>query len=356
MGTDQNALRIPPLTRGDIDRIIRVCRWFEHCARDLPWRRRRTGYTALVSELMLQQTQVDRVVDRYRAFMKRFPTIKDLAGAGEEEVLHAWQGLGYYRRATLLHQAARLILQSHGGRLPRSVTELKALPGIGRYTAGAIASIVYRQPEPIVDGNVRRVLLRWDGCRLGDAGKAERYAWARATQLVQQADSPGVFNEAMMELGAVICTPVNPRCECCPVSATCQARIDGLQHDIPESKREIPKPLVHHASLVIRRRDHLLMQQRPQTGLWAGMWQPFTIEGGTRLRQGTLADRCGFRLTCIDKVAVFEHVLSHRRIRFAVYTARTRRRNGHWIRHDELQSLPMSNAHRRVLREAGVRI
>jgi len=195
----------------DRRRVRALERWFARHARDLPWRRRRTGYRALVAEVMLQQTQVSRVAERYVEFLRRFPTVRGLAEADEQEVLAAWQGLGYYRRARNLHAAARLIVAERGGRIPRTVDGLRQLPGVGRYTAGAIASIVYGAPAPIVDGNVQRVIARWDA---NDAPPADASTvaetWRRAEDLVGATARPGVLNEALMELGATVCTPVNP--------------------------------------------------------------------------------------------------------------------------------------------------
>jgi A/G-specific adenine glycosylase len=168
----------------------------------------------LVSELMLQQTQVSRVVERFANFMARFPTVRSLADAPEQEVLAAWQGLGYYRRARFLHRAAQAIRDMHGAEVPDNVAALAALPGVGRYTAGAIASIVFGQAAAIVDGNVLRVLSRLADheTRMGDPA-AERWAWRESTRLVQVASAPGVTNEALMELGATVCTPAAPRCD-----------------------------------------------------------------------------------------------------------------------------------------------
>ena len=192
--------------------IVRaLCGWFRRKARDLPWRRRRTGYTALVAEAMLQQTQVARVVERYRAFLRRFPSVRVLAEAREQQVLAEWQGMGYYRRARNLHAAAKMIVRDFGGRVPRTADKLRKLRGVGRYTAASIASIVYGERTPLVDGNVQRVLARLDA-RPGRAQdpKLVKWAWRRAAELVELVDSPGSLNEGLMELGAVVCTPGSP--------------------------------------------------------------------------------------------------------------------------------------------------
>jgi A/G-specific adenine glycosylase len=194
-----------------------IVSWFAENARALPWRSRRSGYTALVSEIMLQQTQVDRVEPRYRAFLKRFPSVQSLAEADEADVLKAWEGLGYYRRARMLHAAARIIVSDMGGRIPRNLGELRRLPGVGRYTAGAICSIVHGQKTAIVDGNIARLLARIDGVHLPRGEQAfDTWCWKRAQTLVDASDDPARFNEGMMELGAVVCTPRSPRCRGVP--------------------------------------------------------------------------------------------------------------------------------------------
>jgi len=201
-----------------------VAGWFANVARDLPWRRRRSGYHALVSELMLQQTQVARVVEKFEPFVRRFPTVAALAAAREDEVLAMWQGLGYYRRARLLHAAAKAIVERHRGRVPvRDHAALLALPGVGRYTAGAIGSIVAGERVPIVDGNVTRVFQRL-AARKGSASDRAvvDWAWEEARRYVAGARDPAAANEGLMELGATVCTPAAPRCDACPVSAMCR--------------------------------------------------------------------------------------------------------------------------------------
>ncbi|MCA9294882.1 MAG: A/G-specific adenine glycosylase, partial [Phycisphaerales bacterium] len=222
----------------DRSRALAIEDWFRANARDLPWRAARSAYAGLVSESMLQQTQVARVVERFTQFMARFPTVHDLAAADEQEVLAIWQGLGYYRRARHLHQAAKAIVEEHDGVIPADINALRALPGVGRYTAGAIASIIYHRPEPIVDGNVYRVLARLDAQnKPASDAEAQRWGWSRASELVQLARDPGAFNEGMMELGATICTPRAPACSDCPVRAGCRAHADGRADVIPPPKQ-----------------------------------------------------------------------------------------------------------------------
>jgi A/G-specific adenine glycosylase len=298
-----------------------LCRWFAREARDLPWRRNRNGYTSLVAEFMLQQTQVSRVVDYYCRFIRRFPTVRALARADEQEVLSLWQGLGYYRRARMLHAAAKMIVLRFRGRVPERAEQLRELPGVGRYTAGAIASISFGHAEPIVDGNVQRVLarLRNDSSPTESRSMVER-TWSHATELVSAAGNPAAFNEALMELGATICTPKSPQCRSCPIAAFCAARAAGRESSIPRAKARAAQRTVHHHAVVIHRSGRLLMEQRPSTGLWAGLWQVPTIETANRKPPGDLARILQLGLLKLQIRSRFEFCTTHRRILFHVYS------------------------------------
>ncbi|MEM1012395.1 MAG: A/G-specific adenine glycosylase [Planctomycetota bacterium] len=252
-----------------------LLRWFDTAARDLPWRGQgRTPYRVLVSEFMLQQTQVATVIPYFERFVASFPSVDALARADEADVLRHWQGLGYYSRAKRLQAAAKAIVDDHGGRVPRDVATLLTLPGVGRYTAGAIASIAYGVAAPIVDGNVSRVLVRLDAVREDPTEKATiDRLWQRADELVQ-GERPGDFNSAMMELGATVCVPQNPRCLVCPVAEICRANELGLADDIPPPKKQ--KAVAVERRKVYRvtdRSGRLLVEQRPAKGRWAGLWQ-----------------------------------------------------------------------------------
>ena len=208
--------------------------WFEANARDLPWRRNREPYPVWVSEIMLQQTRVGAVLDHYTRFMQRFPSIVALALAPEDEILAAWSGLGYYRRARLLHRAAQFIVQEHQGTLPHTAEELRKLPGVGEYTAAAIASIAFGEPLAVVDGNVQRVIQRlFPASEPQSATAAIQWVRDHADALLA-AKNPGDFNQAMMELGATVCLPKNPLCLCCPVEAHCRTR---GEHAVEPRKR-----------------------------------------------------------------------------------------------------------------------
>src|SRR5208337_1760938 len=241
----------------------RLLAWFDQSKRDLPWRVSRDPYRVWLSEIMLQQTRVAAAVDHYRTFLRRFPTVVQLARAREASVLAAWSGLGYYRRARMLHAAARKIVKDNGGRFPSTAEQLRTLPGIGRYTAAAIASIAFGRPAAVVDGNVERVLQRILGRNL--SGEP---LWQAAGQLLDER-RPGDFNQAMMELGAVLCLPRQPKCPLCPVNALCATRGEHLRPEPPKRQR---KRQIHYALQV--RECRVLLTQRPAgAALMAGMWE-----------------------------------------------------------------------------------
>lgn len=246
--------------------------WFEASHRDLSWRRTRDPYAIWVSEIMLQQTRVETVERYYTDFLERFPTVFALADAQESAVLEAWSGLGYYRRARLLHKGARHVRDEHAGAVPEGGKALRAIPGIGRYTSGAIASIAFDRPEPLVDGNVARVLSRVCGVeepKQQDAGAAGHWA---LTEAILRRGQPRVLAQALMELGATVCVPRNPRCETCPVRPHCNAHATGRTAVIPAPKKRVPQPIDRLCALAVVSRNRLLLVKRPSTGLLASMW------------------------------------------------------------------------------------
>ena len=252
----------------------RLLAWFEqHGRHDLPWQQNRTPYRVWLSEIMLQQTQVQTVIPYFLRFVDRYPTVEQLAAASEDEVLHLWTGLGYYARARNLHRAARCIVADHGGVFPADVETLEQLPGIGRSTAGAIASLAMDVRAAILDGNVKRVLARHDAVA-GWPGSAKTLAelW-RLAELYTPQERVADYNQGMMDLGATLCIRQNPRCEHCPVSGTCLARERSEQHLFPGRKppRTLPERETHF--LVFRRPDgSVLLQKRPGAGIWGGLW------------------------------------------------------------------------------------
>lgn len=258
---------------------LRLLDWYARHRRDLPWRHSRDPYAIWVSEIMLQQTRVAVVVERYRAFLERFPTIVSLALADEQEVLALWSGLGYYRRARMLHKAAQFVAAHRKGNLPRTAEELRTLPGIGAYTAAAIASIAYGEPVAVVDGNVERVLCRlegWDGAGSKTSGTLKKKIDALASRLVDP-ENAGDFNQAMMELGATVCTPRKPDCTVCPLERDCATL--GEHKTAPRApmlSREIAHALVVRQAKQGRKtaEEKVLLEQRPaEESVMPGLWE-----------------------------------------------------------------------------------
>jgi A/G-specific adenine glycosylase len=275
---------------------------------------------------MLQQTQVATVLDYYRAWMRRFPTVRALARAREGDVLHAWQGLGYYSRARRLHAGARAVVERHGGNLPADRASLLALPGIGPYSAGAIASIAFGAREPLVDGNVVRVLTRRFGLR-GDPGKGplKRRLWELAGALVP-AERPGDFNQALMELGATLCTPRSPRCESCPLAKRCEARRQGLVEVLPELPPRARPTRVRVALAIVRERGRVLVvETAADAPRWGGLWTFPHAEIEPRESAETAAVRAaraaGLEVRVVRQATRLEHTITRFRITIDAFDA-----------------------------------
>jgi A/G-specific adenine glycosylase len=299
----------------------------------------------LVSETMLQQTQVATVVPYFLRFLERFPTFEALADAPQQEVLRLWQGLGYYSRARNLQAAARAVSRDLGGRLPADPGELLKLPGVGRYTAGAIASIAFGRRAPILDGNVMRVLCRVDKITADPRErKTQQDLWGRAEEILP-AKRVGDFNSALMELGATVCTPRNPQCLICPVRAHCEAAAAGVQEKIPARRKSRATPLVRRRTYCIVREDRFLIEQRPTKGRWAGMWQFVTVESDS----APVPDN-GRPLGTVS------HGLTHRRYEFEVFLSAADDAIPHaadkprrWVTEEELDSYPLPRPHLKML-------
>jgi A/G-specific adenine glycosylase len=255
----------------------RLLLWYGESGRKLPWRASRDAYRILVSEMMLVQTTVAAVVPYFERFIARFPDAAALAEADEAEVVKAWEGLGYYRRARQLHAAARTIVREHGGVMPGDPAAIRALPGVGRYIAGAILSFAMDRPEPIVEANSQRVLARLLAVRedIKVASTKERL-WQAASRLVP-AENAGAFNQALMDLGALVCTPREPGCLVCPLSPYCQARQLGVQDRLPVSRPKAPPLLVTEAAVVLVRNGRVLILERGPGGLWERFWEFPTV-------------------------------------------------------------------------------
>jgi len=299
----------------------KLLRWYDREARDLPWRGSTDPYSVWVSEIMLQQTRVDTVVPYYERFLERFPTLRALAEADEDTVLSHWSGLGYYRRARLLHAGVREVVERYGGKVPEDAEARLALPGVGRYTAGAIGSIAFDRQEPVVDGNVTRVLARLKGIEL-PVGTTEmnKRLWLEAESLVPN-ERPGDFNQALMELGATVCTPKQPRCDACPLDADCAAFENDMVEQLPIPKaRKAPT----HVDLVAvvatsgrgrSRRFWLTKETKP---LFGGLWSVPTSDATPADVLARLGLEARIRP---EPTAVLDHTLSHRKLHITLYRA-----------------------------------
>lgn len=343
----------------------RLLAWFAEHRRDLPWRagegKAGNPYHVLLSEIMLQQTQVATVIAYFHRFIEAFPTIEALAGADEQRVLRLWQGLGYYRRARNLHAAAKKIVQDHEGIIPRDVNALLALPGIGRYTAGAIASIAFGIRAPLVDGNVMRLLSRLFAIEEPiDAPATIKKLWAIAEELVPRVQ-PGDFNQAMMELGATICSPRSPSCLVCPVRSQCEADQRGLAASLPIKKKKSKPLAVTHHILAIERDGRFLFHQRPSQGLWSNLWQLPTCESlgddgtiGVATMAAWAREVTGLKLQKPEEISTFFHQTTHRSITFVLWrstaTGKTSPSDGFiWRTLDDLNDLPLANPQRMAI-------
>jgi A/G-specific adenine glycosylase len=315
------------------DNPIRLLRrsllsWYEQNRRELPWRRDQDPYRVWISEIMLQQTRVAAVIDHYENFLKRFPTLEKLAAAREASVLSAWSGLGYYRRARMLHAAAKQIVGDFNGMFPDNAKALRQISGIGRYTAAAIASIAFGEAVAVVDGNVERVLQRFDGRPLD-----KEHIWRRAQSLLSF-ERPGDFNQAIMELGATICVPGPPKCMICPLLELCETRgeLPQTRKAVPQKKREVHYALHRHDGSV------LLVQRPADASLMAGMWE--LPEAGAQ--DGELMFTLRHAITVTD------------------YTVRVREANskryigGSWIHRSRLPRMPLTGLARKILRKAEI--
>jgi A/G-specific adenine glycosylase len=308
----------------------RLLSWYDRNRRDLPWRHDRDPYRVWLSEIMLQQTRVSAVLEHYRRFLQRFPSVQKLASAREAAVLAAWSGLGYYRRARMMHAAAKAIVRQHGGKFPGTITDLRALPGIGRYTAAAIASIVFNAPAAVVDGNVERVLGRVFG-----AGLAGEPLWQTAEALLSH-ERPGDFNQAMMELGATVCLPRLPRCSVCPVISLCVTRgkLEAPRKLVRQSRRDICYLLDH-------RRGSVFLVQRPKSAsLMPGMWELPEIPSSI------VTDGVG--LTVRHSITVTDYTVRVMRGPAPVESS------GRWVRRSRIHELPLTGLARKILRQAQV--
>jgi A/G-specific adenine glycosylase len=319
--------------------------WYARAKRDLPWRRSRDPYAVWVSEIMLQQTQVERVRDFFVRFQGRFPTVQALAAAREPTVLKHWEGLGYYRRARQLHAAAKQIVVEHDGEFPRSVAGLRSLPGIGRYTAGAIASIAFDLPAPIVEANSRRVIARLVGHAAPlDGPGGDEPIWEIAARLVP-ARHPGRFNQALMDLGAMVCTPRQPLCGRCPLAQACVAHQTNRVESIPVQAKRLAVKAIRETAAVVRHGDAVLISQRGPGEWWEGLWD-FPRVTGAAARRGRRLGRVTYSVT---------HHRIECTVREQIVPRRTKLAAGQrWMKIAALESLAMTSPGRRIATLAAV--
>jgi A/G-specific adenine glycosylase len=329
-----------------------LLRWYRRHHRPLPWRETREPYPVWVSEIMLQQTRVTAVLPYYGRFLERLPDVEALARAPEQELLGLWSGLGYYRRARQMQQAARHIVEEHGGEFPRTYDDIRALPGIGSYTAAAIASISFHLPYAVVDGNVLRVLTRLFNEK-GDVAKAPvRKRIEGLAQSLGEIGAPrsfGVFNQAVMELGATLCVPRNPRCLLCPLMKDCEARKAGVEQQRPVKRRTERTERLAMNVAVVRRGANLLMRQRPDdASLMPGFWE---LPEAAAPRLG---DDCfdGLGISLREPLGTFRHGITFRDYRGSVYRGSLQGKappQYHWVSSRRLETLPLTTVTRKAL-------
>lgn len=337
----------------------RLLAWYAKHARDLPWRRSSDPYRIWVSEIMLQQTQVATVREYFQRFIAALPNVRQLAATDEQQVLRLWEGLGYYRRARQLHAAAKRLVAEYEGKFPQRVEDLMTLPGICRYTAGAIASIAFGQRAPILEANTVRLLSRLIGYRedpLRTAG--QRVLWQTATEILPRAEVAR-FNQALMELGSLVCTPADPKCGECPLTTVCIAFASGLQHEIPREKPRQECTSVREAAIIVRHNGSVLMRQCTEGERWAGLWDfpRFAVEAeGPLFAQREIAAKVREQtgITCSPGSLV--HTLKHGVTRYRItldcyeadYASGRARYPAHWVKAAKLANLPLSTTGRKI--------
>ncbi|MFQ5673363.1 MAG: A/G-specific adenine glycosylase [Nitrospinales bacterium] len=340
-----------------------LLKWFRKNRRDLPWRRTQDPYLIWVSEIMLQQTQVKTVTPYYRRWIESFPNVQALARAPESRALKHWEGLGYYSRARNLHRAARIVVEQFRGKVPDTLEAITGLPGVGRYTAGAILSIAFQKAVPVLDGNVKRVLARLFCLpENGASAASQNRLWQTAERLLPKR-SAGDFNQALMELGATVCGPRNPDCPSCPLRGLCQAHMQNLQHRFPPRKTTQAVKKIEVSAAVIRRGGKIFIQQRPLNGLMGGLWE---FPGGKR-KNNESPDAClrreireelGVDILVREKLMTIKH--SYTQFRVTLYVYRCRLPSGRiratcceqwkWVEARQLPSFPFPAANAKIVR------
>ena len=363
---------LSPETLQNLRRRVRA--WFLKHRRELPWREDPSPYRVWVSEIMLQQTQVATVLGYFPRFLKAFPSVRRLATADEEHVLRLWEGLGYYRRARQLHQAAQVVVEQFGGKLPSDLNKLQSLPGIGRYTAGAIASIAFGVRAPIVEANTARLYARLIGyAKPLTTGEGQRVLWEVAEQLLPQRNA-GDFNQALMEIGSLVCTPTSPKCVTCPLAKACVAHVSGTTNRIPHKQKRLKTTELFEAAVVVIHRKRVLLRKCQPGERWAGLWdfprfeseltkenakQPIRSSKLWKNRTSELSDKTkkqtGITVQPTALLQTIQHAVTRYKIRVDCYAAeyidgrvrRTPDKSVRWVALKELADYPLSASGRK---------
>jgi len=336
--------------------------WFERNARDLPWRRTNDPYAIWVSEVMLQQTQVKTVLPFWEQWMQVLPTIESVAKARPHRVHKLWEGLGYYTRVRNMQKAARLLVRTHQGKFPEQFEQILRLPGIGRYTAGAICSIAFNQPQPVLDGNVRRVLTRLFGISANPRlSEVDAELWNLAQHLVNAAsvfrrnghNRCSYLNQSLMELGALLCTPKEPKCPVCPVATCCVAHQRGLTHRIPNLGARPRAKRRRFVAIVLENDGKFLVRQRPAGVVNAFLWEFPNIEiSQNSALKDPVREFCGMTAKGLQRMCTIKHSITRYRITLEVLRSRVTRRpgllSGQWLNRAQLQRLAFASAHKRI--------
>ena len=331
--------------------------WYRQHGRTLPWRGHPDPYAIWVSEIMLQQTRVEAVIPYFEKWMRLFPTVTELAKATEQDVLNAWEGLGYYSRARNLHKAAKIVVKEYSGKLPRNLKELLNLPGIGRYTVGAIASIAFNLDEPTLDGNLRRVFSRlFDVSEHADSPNGEKILWGLAAEHLPKGLA-GDYNQALMDLGATVCIPKNPHCSICPLMGACQAHTNGTQQLRPVLKPKKETPHYIHAAGGIVSNGNVLLSKRPSKGLLGGLWEfpnGRVSEKSVEELEAVLEAEYRLKIQRGETLGIVKHAYTHFRVTVHAYycdlVSRSKNESMKWVKLGELDNYPMGKVDRQIAR------
>jgi A/G-specific adenine glycosylase len=337
-----------------------LLKWYKKEGRVLPWRTTFAPYPVWVSEIMLQQTQVDTVIPYYHRFLEMFPTIHSLAKASSDQVLKQWEGLGYYSRARNLHRSAQVVVERFNGILPDQFEELMMLPGIGRSTAGAILSLAYNLPFPILDGNVRRVLSRLFAIQIEQGKELDRTLWTRSESLVPEKEARS-FNSAFMDLGATLCKPQEPLCKICPLKNSCIGFEKNLQKILPLKKKRAKIQVRFNAALVIWKNNQVFIRKRDEKGLLGGLWEfpGEWINESPLQNQESPPDwnlKLGLKWTAEEFFLRLNHTFTHFKMELYAYQAEYRSGKGglaethRWVTLEEIEELPFSATDKKIIR------